>query len=339
MLSDSLFTAQGKPGSDPKVVLCGTLAPMATGPGWWYDLIHTGTKGSVHVQYFAGDVETWDKWPTIRKANPLTAKSPTFRKKLLEERDAARIDSRLKARFLSYRLNLPSGDESTMLLNVDDWERSIAREPGNDDGRPFVGVDLGGGRAWSAAVGIWPSGLVRAMAVAPGIPDIAEQERRDMVASGTYQKLVDNGQLRVAHDLRVQPPKQLTDAILDEWGKPARVVCDRFRLAELQDAARGIRFEPRVTRWSEASDDIRAIRKMAKDGPLSIDPDSRLLLTASLAVAAVKNDEAGSFRLVKRASNNVARDDVAAGLTLAAGLWDRQRKRKGGNGVYLGLAG
>ena len=48
--------------------------------------------------------------------------SADFRRKLLEERNEARGDTRLKARFLSYRLNLPSADESTLLLDVvADW--------------------------------------------------------------------------------------------------------------------------------------------------------------------------------------------------------------------------
>ena len=64
------------------------------------------------VEFYQGEAETWDKWPTIRRANPLTAVSPEFRRQLLKERDAARGDSRLKARFLSYRLNLPAADES-----------------------------------------------------------------------------------------------------------------------------------------------------------------------------------------------------------------------------------
>ena len=50
---------------------------------------------------------------------------------------------------------------------------------------------------------------------------------------------------------------------------------------------------------------------------------SRSLLAASLAVAAVKNDDQGSTRLVKRDTNNTARDDVAAAFVLAAGLFER----------------
>ena len=50
MLSDSLFTAQGKVGSRLKLILAGTLGPMATGAGhWWWDLVADGTKGRVVI--------------------------------------------------------------------------------------------------------------------------------------------------------------------------------------------------------------------------------------------------------------------------------------------------
>ena len=135
----------------------------------------------------------------------MTAISGDFRKRLLVERDAARVDSRLKARFLSFRLNRPSGDESSVLLTVTDWQTVAAREVPERVGKPIVGVDLGGGRAWSAAVAVWANGRVEARAVAPGIPDLDEQERRDRVPSGTYAKLFDLGQLEIAEGDRVRP--------------------------------------------------------------------------------------------------------------------------------------
>ena len=92
-----------------------------------------------------------DQWPEIRRCNPLTAISGDFRKRLLVERDEARVDSRLTGRFLSFRLNVPSGDESQVLLTVTDWQTVAARSVPEREGRPIVGVDLGGGRAWSAA--------------------------------------------------------------------------------------------------------------------------------------------------------------------------------------------
>ena len=52
-----LFTAQGKVGSRLKVILIGTLAPMAVNAGhWWHDLINDGTKGRTHVQHFKGAI-------------------------------------------------------------------------------------------------------------------------------------------------------------------------------------------------------------------------------------------------------------------------------------------
>ena len=102
------------------------------------------------------------------------------------------------------------------------------------------------------------------------------------------------------------------------------MVCDRFRLGELEDAIKGVTtIEPRVTQWSSAAADIRAVRKFTRDGPFSFEESSRDLLAVSLMAATVQNDNAGNFRLVKRGKDNQARDDVAAALTLAAGAFDR----------------
>ena len=178
------------------------------------------------------------------------------------------------------------------------------------------------GRAWSSAVAIWANGRCEAMALAPGVPDLEAQEKRDRVPSGVYQRLAYAGRLRVAEGLRVQPPSQLWEMVLEEWGWPALVLCDRFRLSDLQDTGAGP-LEPRVTRWSEAAEDIRALRKMALDGPLAPERDSRGLLTVSLSQAHVQNDTSGNFRLVKNGTNNTSRDDVAAALLLAAGAFQR----------------
>ena len=336
LLNDAIETAKGKPGSPLRVIYIGTLAPAMS--GWWHDLVNGGSQGSAHIQLLRGDPDRWDQWNEIRRCNPLVAISPEFRKKLLQERGEARADTRLKARFLSYRLNVPSGDESTMLLTVDDWERVCARPVPSRVSRPIVGVDLGAGRAWSAAVAAWRSGRVECMAVAPGIPNIEAQEKRDRVPSGTYRKLIDSGSLRVSHGLRVPPPSMLIDAIRQAWGMPEVIVCDRFRLGELQDVAGGIAISPRVTRWSEAAEDIRAVRKMAADGPLFCPESSRALLTASLAGAMVQNDDAGNCRLVKKGFNNTARDDVAQALTLACGALARAMKRPAHRWIYRGMA-
>lgn len=336
LMHDAIQTAQGKPGSPLKVVYIGTLAPALS--GWWHDLVERGTSGGYHVKALRGIPEQWDSWAEIKRVNPLSSMSPELRAQLKAELQEAKRDTRLKARFLSYRLNIPSADESSVLLTVEDWQRVIGRPVPERQGRPIVGVDLGAGRAFSTAVAIYPSGRCEAIALAPGIPDMATQERRDLVKAGTYQRLVNSGRLEVAEDYRVPPVKMLVDRVLSEWGRPRVVVADRFRVAELRDANKQLPIEERVTRWSEAAADIRALRKMALDGPLAVDTESRDLIAASLSVAMVKNDDQGNVRLLKHGTNNNARDDVAAALVLGAGAQQRILARPA-RSFYIGTAG
>ena len=253
---------------------------------------------------------------------------------------AARKDTRKKASFLSYRLNIPSADESTMLLTVPDWRGVLARKvperegPARCRGGPGAkpGVVNGG-----CNLAVWPDGSHCVDGWYPGHCRPREAGRGQ--PRGTYQFLADCHRLRAAHGLRVPPVKQLTDFIQDEWGKPAVVVCDRFKLAALQDAARGVRIEPRVSRWSESTEDITALRALAMDGPLSCETESGHLLTASLAAAMVENDTSGNSRPIKRGTNNKGRDDVAISYLLAAGEVHRRASKPKSEGIYHGLAG
>ena len=321
LLHDAIETAKAKPGSPLRSIYIGTLAPSTS--GWWHDLVAKGNgfHGSLYVQSLQGAPKKWDKPAEIRRCNPLTEVSNSFLAKLLEERDEARSDSRLKARFLSYRLNTPTSDESVVLLTVDDFNRVCARPLEPRDGPPTVGIDLGAGRSWSSAVAIFPSGRLEAIAYAPGIPNLDEQEKRDRVPAGTYQKLFDIGVLRVSEGLRVQPPALLWDSAVEAFGMPSMVIADRARYAELMDCvgASGVPLIQRTTRWFQASEDVRSLRKLCLDGPLSCEPSAAALIGASLAASAVRNDDAGNTRLVKKGVNNCGRDDVAAAMLLAVG--------------------
>ena len=90
-----------------------------------------------------------------------------------------------------------------------------------------------------------------------------------------------------------------------------------------------------MTRWSESSEDIRALRKMVKDGPMCVSEESRSLVSAALSRASVLNDDAGNVRLQKQATNNTARDDVAAALVLGAGAWERASSRPTGRLTHV----
>ena len=325
---DALIEAQGKPGADFKLLLCGTLAPAAPN-SWWPDLIAAGSDRTTHITSFAATQdeaeERWDDWRLIRRCNPLMFHFPKSRRHLLDLRDKARFDSRLKARFLSYRLNCPAVDKSTMLLTVQDFERCNVRELPPRVGQPCVGIDLGQGRAWTSAVAIWPSGRVEAVALAPGIPDVKAQEKRDRVPPGTYSRLVEQGSLIVASGRRVPEIATLMNHVR-EWS-PRVILCDRFRHAEVLDSRPPAIVIPRVSRWSSSTEDITHLRRAAADGPLAIAPGSRPLIAASLSASRVQVDDAGNCRL-RKSGQNTARDDVSSALVLAAGEWSRRHRHE-----------
>ena len=56
----------------------------------------------------------------------------------------------------------------------------------------------------------------------------------------TYSDLqAAEGRLAVAEGLRVQPASALWESVREHWGAPVKIVCDRFRIGELQDAVQG----------------------------------------------------------------------------------------------------
>ena len=340
LLWDAMTTGQGKLNSPLKIIAVGTLGPFAVGPGhWWHDLVMGGSVGATHVELMQGNVEKWSDLREVYKANPIARISPDTRAKLREERDAAYLDSRLRARFFTYRLNQPTEDTARVLLAVTDWQRLLAREPGARDGSPIVGLDVGAGRAWSAAVAVYPSGFTDCFALAPGIPTLREQEQRDRQTAGTYQRLYDKGLLEVDGGRNVQRVEPLIDGALARWGRPSLFIADRFKAPELRDHIPGnIRLEPRVTQWSEATYDVGSLRAGAADGPYSFDVDSRDLMAASLAVSTVENDRAGNTRLVKRGVNNQSRDDLSAAWLLASGEWKRRAERPKRETAFIGFA-
>ena len=316
---DSLITSAGK--TRQLLVLIGTLAPAVAG-GWWRELVGAGSQLGISVQTLEADPSKWNQWREALRVNPVCKVNPLLRTALRRELDEAKRDSRAAARYKSYRLNIPSADEVSVLLTVAEFERVVERDVPQRIGRPTVGIDLGSGRAWSAATAVWQNGRVESVAVAPGTPSLAMQEQRDRVPRGTYTRLVSDGVLTTDGELRVPRVSVLVEKVM-QWS-PISISCDRFRLSELEDAAAGrVPVLPRAQRWSESSADIRSLRRMALDGPLSVDESSRHLLAASLAASKVESDTQGSIRLVKATRTNCGRDDAVASWVLACGARDR----------------
>ena len=124
-LIDSLITSSGK--TKQLLVLIGTLAPGVEG-GWWRELVSAGSQPGIYVQSLAADPAKWNQWREVLRVNPVAKVNPILRGALRRELDEAKRDSRAKARFLSFRLNIPSADEVSVLLTVDEYERVLDRD-------------------------------------------------------------------------------------------------------------------------------------------------------------------------------------------------------------------
>ena len=325
LMYDALETSGGK--NETTLILIGTRAPGAAG-GWWRTLVDHEDDPATYVQVHDapvdedGEVPDWSSWKTIRRANPLIGFNPFLRPKLEEELRKAKRSDDAKRRFVSYRLNRPQQPASEVLVTVDQWRAVEARSVPHAEGRPVVGVDVGSTRSWSTAAILWRNGRLDAVAVMPGVPNVDRLEALDAKPAGTYSRLVAAGVVTVDEGRRVVQVRTLIDRVL-AYG-PMAIVCDRFRLPEVQDAVAGrCPVVPRVTRWSESTEDVQATRRLALDGDLAVVPAVRPLYRLTLAEAQVQEDDDNSVRLVKRTQSHRHRDDLAKALTLAAGLMAR----------------
>ena len=307
-----------------RLLLIGTRAPAEAG-SWWLGLIDGGSRDGVAVlELSAPTGKPWDAWPTIRAANPMARDNPALRRQLLRERDEARDNQTMRPAFEAFRLNRTVGGlGSEVLVTLPDWRRVEARPVPPREGRPVVGLDLGASRAWSAAWCLWPNGRSEAYAVLPGVPSLAVREKQDSQPRGLYGRLVESGALVIDEGVRISRVSTLIDHLLSVGLEPDIICCDLFQLPALRDAVAG-RWPiiPRRARYSEATSDIAAFRKLVADGPLSIAAPSRKLALLGLGEAAIKGDDQGSCRLVKR-RGRASRDDVAQSGVMAAGALSR----------------
>ena len=191
-LWDAMLTSLGK--RKTQILVVGTLAPAPlTGPAsWWPSFVASGSGDGRHISLLQADSERWGDFDEVLRVNPVAAINPHLRRVLEREHRAAIESERAARTFRQFRLNVP-GDpvESQPLVTAAEWERVCARPVPACEGKPVIGVDLGGNRSWSAACSVWPSGRIEAWALAPGSPSLAEQERDDQVADDSYAELVD----------------------------------------------------------------------------------------------------------------------------------------------------
>ena len=318
---DALTTGQGKPNSPTRIIFIGTVAPATS--GWWPEFCKRESTPELHVTRLQGDLRKWDSLKELRRVNPLLWTFPESRKVVLDELEKARTDSRLRARFLSYRLNLPTPDEARVLLPLADWAEVLRRVvPNRASNGPFVGIDLGGARAWSAATAVWLNGRTESFAMVGGEPSLEKREEQDKVPKGLYRKLARRGSLIVQDGRRTVDIQAFADEISRRW-QPLIATADSYRFNFLRDAV-DFPIEKSAKPWRAHGEGIAALRASALDGTFAVAPDSQDLLEMSIGVSTVEPAEYGGERLVKSAEVR-QRDDAATALVLAMGLAEEHR--------------
>lgn len=320
----ALLTSLGKVG--PGRLVCIGTRPAA--PDHWYSRLLDG--GADYTQVHAGDIaKPFDKreW---HKANPSMRHFPALADAVAADAKRAQSDASLLPAFLALRLNGGVSDVGReQLLEAATWER-CGRLEAERRGPMVWGLDLGTNAAQSAVAAYWPeTGRLEGLGAFPELPGLAERGQADGVGS-LYSDLAATGDLIQTGEYAVDIAGLLREA-LNRFGRPAVLVADRWREAELRQNLQHIGMPPTalVTRgqgFRDGGEDVRLFRRAALDGKVSAPVN--LLWVAAMAEAVVVSDTAGNAKLAKRGEGGrrlKARDDLVAAAILAVAEGQRGR--------------
>ena len=317
----ALRTGLGKVPSS-RLVALGTRPESAD---HWFARMLSGASGYAQTHAARPDDPPF-QLQTIRRANPSWDALPSLRARLLREREEARVSPEALASWRALRLNLGEPDTyRALILGADLWE-SIEGET-EADGRPVWGIDLGASSAQSAVAAYWPaSGRLECVAAFPTIPSLSERAIADGVGQ-LYHACLNRGEL-ILTEGRVSDIGVLLAEAWERFGRPSRIVADRWREAELRDAldVSGIpacELEVRGMGYKDGAEDLRGFRRACESG--KVRPRPSLLLRSALAEARAVIDPAGNSKLGKGVEGGRrlrAKDDAlaAAILGVAAGI-------------------
>jgi len=280
---------------------------------------------------------------TWTKANPSMAHLPDLEAAIRTEAGQARRDPSLLAAFEALRLNLGTEDAAVSVLVSAELWRGIEGAAETAGGAVW-GVDLGTTAAQSAIACYWPqTGALAVLAAFPGEPSLAERGLRDGVG-GLYTECARRGELMTLGGAAVDVPALLA-AALERFGRPSRIVADRWREGELRDALTAAGVPPaaldlRGMGFKDGAEDVRRFRRACAEGRVT--PAPSLLLRSAMAEARTVSDPAGNAKLSKGSQGGRrlrARDDAAAAAILAVAAGHRQPARPCSQWRYAGMAG
>ena len=320
----ALRTSLGKI-PDSRLVLIGTRPGDAMHP------FAAALRDSDYVQVHAApEAAPPFQRRTWKRANPGLDAMPDLEAAIRREARAARRDPALLASFKALRLNQGVSDtEAQTLLDPGLWQAIEGEAEALP--APVWGVDLGGSAAQSAVAAYsQASGRLDALAAFAADPDLRERGRLDGAGS-LYLECARRGELLTLGGRAVDIAGLLREA-RRRFGAPSRIACDRWRLAELHDAAKAaglpvVQVEARGQGFQDGGEDVRMFRRACAEGKVT--PATSLLLRSAMSEARTVSDPAGNSKLAKNVEGGRrkrARDDAAAAAILAVSAGQRHPK-------------
>ena len=320
----ALDTGGGKE-PESKLVFFGTL-PRDDAHPMNQLIIEKGADFSGHVRRASNDDLTWKN---INRANPVLKVLPSLKIKIKNELAKAKKSDRAKASFVALRLNRGGHEVAISLLcSSDEWKNILAVQVPTDTFKsmPIWGLDLSTVKSMSVLTNAQMDDkkliTIENLATFGNAIEIKKREELDS-AIGIYQEAVQRGDLFVS-STRSANIKELLEAGVKRFGRPALITCDRFKFHELYDicqeidALKGVPFAPTGMGFKDGGKQLRAWEEIITNRRLAV--VNPWLITYSLQFATVAEDLSGNKKLVRHketATTNYAKNDVVASSLLA----------------------
>ena len=165
-------------GSDaPRLILVGTLAPGAADRSGFVVAVARGVEGSGEPGSATSlccrrTRRSWRDFDEALRVNPVSCGESALAKRVLEREHQGGAGERAGGSDVSKTTGsiYPEKRLTVAAINHHDQNGrgSVARPVPACEGKPVIGVDLGGNRSWSAAAAVWPSGRIEAWALGAG---------------------------------------------------------------------------------------------------------------------------------------------------------------------------
>ena len=317
---------------EPARMLCVSTKP-ADESHFWSRLLKADGAAGIRVIDHSNPLDanpfSLDSW---KRGNPSWKHSKALRKAVAREARLAKQDPELLQTFRCYRLNCGTSDQQieNLILSPETWT-SLERAQINANPPYLLGVDLGSGSAMSAAAAYFTGSDELDVFALWGQLD-PESRDRQLGSRGLYAKMRDRGEI-IQAKTRVPKPAELLNEALRRWnGAPLAVICDRWRLGELEDAAAEVGLNCQIIQrgqgYFHGGEDLRLFRSAAIEGRFTA--KRSLLLNHSLSGARSISDPSGNSKLAKnrqggRRSRHV--DDSLAAAILAVAEAERRRSQ------------